>query len=288
MHIHVHNPRGPHPTARTLRSNEHWRDPLGRKPGESIDPLRYSEADLAKIKKNRGPRAWSCIYMQDPRVMVGNLIDRNEHFLSRDPNKRRVLSPAAFEQATKGLTWGRGWDFAYTAQQYNKPDPDYTVGVKMAFKIDDDTETFDIYVEDIVRFRENWGDNKRNIRDTALRDGPACFIGGEGNGPQSVALQDIRGLPSLAQYRVVGAPLAADKSGRAQLWASRVQERRMWLKEATWNNLFFDEAEAFPNGAKDDIVDAMSVAYILSALIADGLGGDGDAQLAELDINSRW
>jgi predicted phage terminase large subunit-like protein len=266
-------------TCRTLQALEKYHDPLYRAPGASLDPRRFSEETLRRMRGALGPRAWSALWMQDPRVQGGGLIDRKEHFLSSDVNKRRVLSPNAFREATKDLRWGRGWDFAFTAQQFNKPDPDWTVGALMAFKIDDDTETYDIYIKDIVRFRENWGESKRRIRDTAIEDGVDVAIGGEAFGPQSAALQDIEGMPSLARYTKVRVPLAADKSARAQLWASQAQARRVWLCEAIWNGVFFDEGEAFPNGAHDDIVDGCSVGYVLAAMISDGL----DSEIMEAD-----
>jgi phage terminase large subunit-like protein len=274
---------------RGLLPTEEWRDPLGRAPGESIDPARYSADDLKAMQASLGPRAWSGLWQQNPRVLGGNLIDRNNFTSKTDPNRNRILSETAFEQATEGLVWVRGWDFAYTAQQWNKADPDWTVGVLLAFKIDLDSQTFDIFIKDIVRFRTQWGSTKQSVRDIALRDGIEVYVGGEGNGPQSAALQDIHGMPSLAEYRFVSLPstyYSVDLSTRAQLWASRAQVGRLWLREAQWNNLFFDEAEGFPNASHDDIVSAVSIAYVLASMVAQGV--EPEIEQRQIEFTSRW
>lgn len=273
--------------ARTLRSNEHLRDALGRKPGESLDPTRFDEEALRKKKAQQGPRAWAALWMQDPRIQGGGLVDRKEHFLSHDVNKRRVLSPEAFKQATAGLRWGRGYDIAYTSDQWNKADPDYTAGAKVAFKVDEDAGDYEVYIEDIVYWKEQWGESKKRIREIAREDGADVAIGAEGNGPQSAAFQDIADMPALATYTKVKVPVNKDKSARAQLWASRAQMRKVWLKEGAWNNLFFDQAEGFPNAAHDDLVDAVSVGYVLAAMLAEGFEGEAE-EVREEALVRRW
>jgi len=159
----------------------------------------------------------------------------------------------------------------------------------MGFKVDYDTDTFDIFLRDVVRFRTQWGEAKQKVREVALQDGISVYIGGEGNGPQSAALQDIAGMPSLSEYHFVSLPTnyyTTDLSTRAQLWASRAQTGRMWLKEATWNNLFFDEAEGFPNAAHDDIVSAVSIAYVLASMVVQGV--EPEVEQRQIEFTSRW
>ena len=273
---------------RTLRPDEDWRDPLGRAPGGSIDPQKYTK-ELLETEQNRGARSWHSVYQQDPRIIGANLIDRHNFTSKTDPNHNRILSSTAFDKDTEGLTWVRAWDFAYTTQAWSKSDPDWTVGVKMAFKVDLDVGEFDIFIKDIVRFRSKWGDSKKRIREVAESDGILCYIGGEGNGPQQAALQDVYGMPSLAEHRFITLPntyYGTALKDRAQLWASRAQVGRMWLQEASWNVAFFDEAEGFPTAAHDDIVSAVSIGYVLCAMVVNGVQPEIEAQ--QIDFTTRW
>lgn len=247
-------------------------DPLYRVPGQALYPERYNEEALA-LRRSR-PREWAALYQQDPRVDGGSLIIR-EMFTTRDPRKtRHILSAEVFAERTKGLLWNRGYDLAYTAKEWNKEDPDWSVGIKKAFAVDEDDLTFDIYIDDMRRFQRSWSETKQTLRSIIRdEDGHDVWQGIESNGPQKMALSDLQDMPSLAEYRdvIIGLPLSyynttTDKSARAQWWAAKAQEGRVWLKEAPWNGPWLDELEAFPNGSHDDIVDAMSVAFALCAM----------------------
>lgn len=48
-------------------------DPLGRKIGEALWPLRYGRKALAKIRKAVGERVWWSLYMQKPRPLEGGV-----------------------------------------------------------------------------------------------------------------------------------------------------------------------------------------------------------------------
>lgn len=52
------------------RSGEH--DPLGRALGEPLWPERYGLAELARIERAVGPRAWSALYQQNPLADSGS------------------------------------------------------------------------------------------------------------------------------------------------------------------------------------------------------------------------
>jgi phage terminase large subunit-like protein len=241
------------------------------------------------MQKSLGPRAWSSLWQQNPRIIGGNLIDRRNFTSKTDPNHNRILPADAFDEHTKGLTWVRAWDFAYTTSEWSKADPDWTVGALMAFKINYDIGEFDIFLKDIVRFRTKWGESKQRIAQVAKDDGADCFIGGEGNGPQSAALQDLHGMPSLSLHTFVPLPTSyygADLKSRAQLWASRAQVGKMWLREASWNSIFFDEAEGFPSAAHDDIVSAVSIAYVLASMVVNGVQPEVEQQ--QINFTTRW
>lgn len=275
---------------RTLDRSQNFRDPLYRKPGESLDPNRFTSDELARRQKVLGPRTWGSLWMQNPHADGTGLFDRLL-FTNPDPRLNRVLSTRIFDRMTLGLEWSRGYDYAFTAKQWNKPDPDFTVGVKMAFKIDYETGIFDIYISNVIAWRTKWNDSKNRIVAQAKQDGVDTWIGGEGNGPQSAALQDIQGLPQLALYTVMGVPnMHQDKSARAQLWVSRAGDGRVWLREGSWNDLFFEQGETYPNGAHDDVIDAVSTAYHMCAIRASDYSEppSGSEQVEVPQFNTRW
>jgi phage terminase large subunit-like protein len=245
-----------------------FRDPLGRKEGESLDPLRFSDADMQKKRRTLGERTFGAVWMQDPVIEGAGLLDPAV-FKQKERDSRRLIPPAEFDRMTQGLKWVRGWDFAYLAAQYNKPDPDWTVGTKMAFQADPWGQFFKIFVHSQRRWRKSWNGTKEGVRDVATEDGPAVWIGAEGNGPQAGAVQDIEGDPALAAYTVMRIVNVPDP----QVWTSRAEDMFMYLREPApgeenWLIDFFREIQAYPNGAHDDTVSSMSVAYALAALRA--------------------
>jgi len=48
-------------------------DPLGRKPGEALWPLRYGRKALEKIRRAVGERVWWSLFMQKPRPLEGGV-----------------------------------------------------------------------------------------------------------------------------------------------------------------------------------------------------------------------
>ncbi len=53
-----------------------------------------------------------------------------------------------------------------------------------------------------------------------------------------------------------------DKISYASPVSSQAEGRRIALLRGAWNQAYLDEAEAFPDGAHDDIIDAQSLAYL--------------------------
>jgi phage terminase large subunit-like protein len=60
----------------------------------------------------------------------------------------------------------------------------------------------------------------------------------------------------------------------------------MWLREASWNSIFFDEAEGFPSAAHDDIVSAVSIAYVLASMVVNGVQPEVEQQ--QINFTTRW
>ncbi len=236
----------------------YFADATGRHGGQPLDPMRHSSEKLASIFHTVGPRETAAMWQQNPRPAEGALFDRAFF------DNRRI----ALEDLPQGLRWCRFWDYAYTEAQTNKGDPDYSVGAKMAFLFSEDYSTFTIFLSSIIRVRKDWSEVKRLIVQTAEMDGTECQIGGEANGPQKAASDDVLKLPALANYTFLPIGLVPDSVSSCQPWMDRARVQMMYIVEAEWNEPFFDECEVFPNGTHDDIPRAVAGAYYMCGIRA--------------------
>ena len=74
-----------------------------------------------------------------------------------------------------------------------------------------------------------------------------------------------------------------DKEARAQLWATRIEDDRVFMVRGPWNEDFIAEAVAFPAGANDDMVDSVSGGWQMCP----GYVTMADVGMAP-DVPSRW
>jgi len=149
----------------------------------------------------------------------------------------------------------RFWDLAGTKPSKGK-DPDWTVGVLMA-------ESGGIYyVVDVKRMRGTPEEVERFIRQTAELDAPETEIymerepGSAGLGVISHYNRDVLKGYAFHESRTTG-----DKELRANPVSSASEAGNVKLLMGAWIIPYLDELEAFPNGSKDDQVDATSGSF---------------------------
>ena len=213
-------------------------DPLGREPGDPLWPEWEDAAGIARKRALIGERAFAALFQQDPRHRTGRLFHAAKITLADE------------SMPTTGAV--RAWDLAATAETRGR-DPDYTVGLKLAR---DPAGGF--VVLDIVRLRAGPHEVEQALVATAAADGPAVPIGLPQD-PGQAGKQQIRNLAArLAGYRVVASPETGAKATRALPAASQVNNGNMTLRRAPWNRNFLEELQDFPDGTKDDQVDALS------------------------------
>jgi len=151
----------------------------------------------------------------------------------------------------------RWWDTAATEPAKGK-DPDYTVGLLAARD-----ERGMYYVGDVRRMRGKPGDVEQLIRHTAQMDGPNVIqlMGEEGGSAGKSMIHDYA-VRVLAGFPFAGIRETGDKVTRAMPVSSQAQAGNIAVVKGAWLSDFFDELEAFPLGAHDDQVDAMSGALM--------------------------
>ena len=243
-------------------------DPLGRAPGEPLCPARFSLAALAGIRADVGSFAWSAEYQGVPRAMEGGLF-RRDWF--------EIVGTAPADGADV-----RYWDLAATEKKAGGGDPDWTVGLRLS------RSNGRYYVKHLVRLRGTPARVEDVIRQTAVADGPDVRVGLEqepGASGKAYAAHLVRMLDGFpARGFATG---GADKTTRAMLWQGQAEAGNVALVNGPWVQAFLDEAESFPEGAHDDVVDALSGAYkMLAAGPAQRV--DYDELQGGLVAPSRW
>jgi predicted phage terminase large subunit-like protein len=216
-------------------------DALGRAIGEPLWPEWENAEALAEKRRMLGESHFSALFQQTPLEDGGRLFD---------PRLLRVVDVVPPGVAV------RGWDLAATAD--SSGDPDWSVGVKL---VRDGNDA--VYIDDIVRFRGSPMDVALNVRKTAEMDGVGVTIGlpqdpGQAGKSQVMFLTQI-----LSGFHVVASSETGEKTTRAMAISAQVGQGLISMRKASWNAAFLDELGSFPQGRKDDQVDALSRAFDL-------------------------
>ncbi len=236
-------------------ADEH--DALGRTPGAALWPARFDEAELHRIRAVNA-RSFEAKYQQRPRPAEGAKFKRGW---------LKVIDAASIPQ---GLKWVRYFDLAWSQKQ----SADNTATISGA-----------IGPDGTVYFRRGRAgklespDARRLIKEIMLsergvRHGIEKAVHG---GP---VVQDLMRDPDLAGVGFTAVDVHHDKVTRATPVADRAEAGKvMFVRESVnddgWIADWIDELCAFPYGAHDDRVDAVSgVAQMLA--------------LKEPEIRMRW
>lgn len=231
-------------------------DPLGRRVGEYLwadDNYGFAAkiaADHRRYERTGALREWSSQYQQRPRPTDGALF--------------KTSLVTALDAAPAVVAQVRAWDLAATAKTGTR-DPDWTVGLKLGRLADNR-----YVVLDVVRTRGDPADIEALILATASRDGKGVPISLPQD-PGQAGKTQVRYLAGkLAGYTVHVSTETGSKETRASPVASQCNVGNLLIvrgpRGADWNPAFLDELAAFPAGAKDDQVDALSRAFERLAL----------------------
>lgn len=154
----------------------------------------------------------------------------------------------------------RFWDTASTAPIMNS-DPDWTVGVLMGR-----TPQQQYVILDVARMRGTPSDVQQFIRTTAEIDAPTyenaveIFMEQEPGGSGKMMVEHYQFHVLQAHY-FQGIRTTGPKPVRAASFSAMAQAKNVKIVRGRYLMAFFDELEAFPFGAHDDIVDAAAGAF---------------------------
>jgi predicted phage terminase large subunit-like protein len=218
-------------------------DPLERPPGAALWPEWEDEVALKRKRATIGERAWSALFQQSPRPIIGSLF------------KTECINILDMAPHCNTDIMVRGWDLAATSE-VGGHDPDWTVGVKLAR---DDRGRF--LVLDVVRIRGTPHEVEQAIGEAARIDGAGVTIGLPQDPGQAGKHQASYLARQLAGYRIDTSRETGSKLTRAAPVASQIEAGNLAVVRANWNHAFLEELRDFPFGRKDDQVDALSRAF---------------------------
>lgn len=214
-------------------------DPMNRAAGEALWPEWEDREALIAKQTTLGDRCFAALFQQAPLADSGRLFD---------------LSKIQLLDIVPVGTSVRAWDLAGVGGQGG--DPDWTAGVKLS-----QSEQGSFVVEDVRRVRLPATEVAALIRDVAEQDGETVAIGLPRDPGQAGIYQVAMLTRMLAGFRVQSTPEEGPKIVRADPVASQVSAGNLYVRRATWNQIFLEELAAFPHGKKDDQVDALSRAF---------------------------
>lgn len=225
-------------------------DPLGRPVGEALWPEWETTTSLLRKRASVGERVFSALYQQRPIGAEGRVFEITGLTVAIDvpPVVRTV----------------RAWDLAATVA-VGRRDPDWTVGLKLGLLAD-----ARLVVLDVVRFRAGPADVDRIVLETAREDGSATTISLPQDPGQAGISQIVHFKQRLAGFNVVSSPETGSKMVRASPAAAMIGSGQLFVLDRAWTPALIDEIQAFPDGDKDDQVDALSRAVATIAALPTG------------------
>jgi len=208
--------------------------------GTALWPEKHTVERLRQMEQSN-PHTFAGQYQQEPSPGEGNVFrPGNITIVNGIPAGTRML---------------RGWDLAASVPKAGS-DPDWTVGGKLGVTLDGR-----FIIADIVRFRGLPHEVESTIKNTADRDGAEVKVSIPQDPGQAGKSQVAAFVRLLAGYSVSTSVETGDKVTRAEPFAAQVNVGNVMMLRAPWNDEVINEMRVFPNGAHDDIEDALSRAF---------------------------
>lgn len=214
-----------------------WEDPR-TKPGELLWPERFGPTELAALKRALGSYGAAGQLQQRPAPQEGGVV-------KRDWWRHYDRLPDEIDE------WIQSWDLTFK----KATDNDFVVGQVWV------RAGADRYLVDQVRARMNFPESLQAVRDLTARypETYAKLVEDKANGPALIDTlkREITGLIAVE-------PMGS-KEARFAAVSPQIEAGNVYLPDPNihpWVQDLIEEAAAFPNGAHDDTVDAMSQALL--------------------------
>lgn len=247
-------------------------DPLGREPGEFLESARgRTVVEWEKKRREVGSRSWNALYQGRPSPAEGGILQRGWwKYYAQPPWLERTDGSRVVTHFDELLI---SWDMTFK----DTAGTDRVAGQVWMRR------GADAYLLDQVCDRMDFVRTLREFRQLAARWPQATLkvVEDKANGPAVIAMLG-RKVPGIVPEEPQGSKVA-----RASAVSPLAEAGNVWLPApelAPWVGDLVDEAAAFPNGAHDDQVDALSQALnrlVLQPLLA------GEDLLTEDDLDEE-
>jgi predicted phage terminase large subunit-like protein len=214
-----------------------WRDPR-TEPGELLWPERFGQEEVEALKRTMGSYAAAGQLQQRPAPAAGGILKRHWWKFYRE-------APRPFSEVIQS------WDCAFKDTRTS----DFVVGQVWG------RHGADKYLLDQVRGRMDCPATIQAVKRLSEKwpQAQAKLVEDKANGPAVIA---------TLKHEIVGLIAVNPEGGkevRAHAVSPQIEAGNVYLPDPTiapWIGGFIDECAAFPNGAYDDQVDAMSQALV--------------------------
>lgn len=212
--------------------------PDWRQPGEALCPERYDATQLGKIQRRIGSYYWAALYQQRPAPLEGGMLKRSwwKYYTVQPAVEEFDYLLQSWDMSFKdsigtdfvvGQVWGRKGSRAYLLDQVK------------------DRMDFPTTVEAVKQLSATWPATRLKL------------VEDKANGSAVIASLSDK-LPGLVPVEPDGGKIA-----RAAGCSPLIEAGNVYLPDpsiAPWVGGLVGEASAFPNGAHDDQVDALTQA----------------------------
>ena len=215
---------------------EHVTLPAIQPDGTALWPAKHDIATLRAMEK-ANPYVFAGQYMQRPAPLAGG--------------EFKPDTIGTIDALPIGTRFVRAWDLAGTAG-----DGDFTAGALLGM-----TPEGQVVIADMVCVQESPEVVEATIKATAQRDGTGVSVYIPQDPGQAGKAQLRSLIRLLAGFSASGKPVTGDKVTRARPLAAQVNIGNVVMLRGGWNQAMVTEMRNFPNGAHDDMVDALSLAF---------------------------
>lgn len=216
-------------------------DPLGREPGEPLDPVRYDRAALDQIKATIGSREWAALYQCRPSPDEGTIFQRKwftDNAYDADP-----------EDAAGPIF--QFWDTAHSRRK----DADFSVCTTWRL------ERTGYRLLDRFKARVDFPTLKAEVENYFTeKKAAAVVIETVGSGHGAVLFEALKRETRLP---LIPFKPDRDKVARAHAVTPLLESGRVWVPRKTpWLSDYLDQMCQFPSGEHDDDVDSTTMALL--------------------------
>lgn len=204
--------------------------------GAALWPTKHSIETLRTMER-ASPYVFAGQYQQRPAPLAGGEFK---------PDGIEVV-----EAIPAGTRLVRAWDLAGT-----KGGGDWTAGGLLGV-----TPDGRYVIADVVRVQESPEGVEATVRATATRDGKEVSVAIPQDPGQAGKAQIRAFTRLLSGYPVSSKPVSGDKVTRARPFAAQANVGNVLMVRGAWNAALLDEMRNFPNGAHDDQIDALALAF---------------------------